>query len=222
MGQELHRRFAFVDASAPARPTSRSRRCSRRSTPARRRRACAVVVYRERGRTVATGPAPLVRDLDALPLPDFDDYFAIADRAPLAGSVAPVLLLETGRGCWWGAKSHCTFCGLNGGSMAFRTKGAGRALDEIRQLRERYGIALFYAVDNILDMRLLPQPAAAARGRAARGRRSSTRSRRTCRPSRSRCCGGGRDGGAARHREPSDHVLKLMGKGTSALQNVRC
>ena len=42
--------------------------------------------------------------------------FRAARRGPvscprLQQSVA--LLYETARGCWWGAKSHCTFCGLN-------------------------------------------------------------------------------------------------------------
>ena len=48
--------------------------------------------------------------------------------------VVPTLLFETSRGCWWGAKSHCTFCGLNGETMAFRSKSPRRALDELEQL----------------------------------------------------------------------------------------
>jgi radical SAM superfamily enzyme YgiQ (UPF0313 family) len=42
------------------------------------------------------------------------------------------LLFEASRGCWWGAKHHCTFCGLNGLSMTFRSKSADRAYSEIK------------------------------------------------------------------------------------------
>ena len=41
------------------------------------------------------------------------------------------VVVETSRGCWWGAKHHCTFCGLNGDTMAFRSKSPERAFDEI-------------------------------------------------------------------------------------------
>ncbi|MEK7834359.1 MAG: RiPP maturation radical SAM C-methyltransferase, partial [Acidobacteriota bacterium] len=62
-----------------------------------------------------------VENMDALPFPDYDDYFHQLQSSPVRESVQPNLLLETARGCWWGAKHHCTFCGLNGQTMAFRS-----------------------------------------------------------------------------------------------------
>ena len=94
-----------------------------------------------------------ITDLDDLPYPDFDDYFARRSRSPLGDAIDPLLLFETGRGCWWGAKSQCTFCGLNGGSIAFRGKSPGRALDELRHLRTRYQVRKACATDNIMDHR---------------------------------------------------------------------
>lgn len=41
---------------------------------------------------------------------------------PLQASFASLLVLEGARGCWWGEKHHCTFCGLNGSLMKFRSK----------------------------------------------------------------------------------------------------
>jgi magnesium-protoporphyrin IX monomethyl ester (oxidative) cyclase len=67
-----------------------------------------------------------------------------------------MLLLETSRGCWWGAKQHCTFCGLNGGAMAFRSKSAERVVEEIRYLRDRYGVESLSVVDNILTATQTP------------------------------------------------------------------
>ena len=218
MGQELHRRFAFVDAvcsgEADASFPALLDALDAGASPAGVRG----VVYREHGRTVATGPAALVRDLDALPLPDFDPW--IADRAPIADSVAPVMLLETGRGCWWGAKSHCTFCGLNGGSLAFRSKSPERALAEIRHLQDRYGIELFSAVDNILDMgyfrSLLPELAAKPHGATFFYEVKANLSAEQV----ALLAAAGVLLVQPGVESLSDHVLKLMGKGTSALQNV--
>jgi ribosomal peptide maturation radical SAM protein 1 len=95
---------------------------------------------------------PLVEDLDALPVPDFADYFAALESSPLRGALTPGLLLETSRGCWWGQKHHCTFCGLNGTGMAFRSKSAGRILHELKELSERHGLTRFELTDNILAM----------------------------------------------------------------------
>jgi radical SAM superfamily enzyme YgiQ (UPF0313 family) len=76
-----------------------------------------------------------VNDMDALPYPNFDDFFAQFNAA--FPEFHPHLNYETARGCWWGAKSHCTFCGLNGMTMAFRSKSADRAIDEIRHLHQQ-------------------------------------------------------------------------------------
>jgi ribosomal peptide maturation radical SAM protein 1 len=218
MGQELHRRFAFVDAVCSGEADESFPALLEALDAGASPAGVRGVVFREQGRTVATGPAALVRDLDGLPLPDFDPW--IADRAPIAGSVAPVMLLETGRGCWWGAKSHCTFCGLNGGSLAFRSKSPERALHEIRHLQERYGIALFSAVDNILDMgyfrTLLPELAARSHGATFFYEIKANLSAEQV----ALLAAAGVTMVQPGVESLSDHVLKLMGKGTSALQNV--
>ncbi|MES5820390.1 RiPP maturation radical SAM C-methyltransferase [Streptomyces sp. RG80] len=106
---------------------------------------------------VVTGPGtPLVQDLDDLPMPDYDEYFHRAESLGLLPGTAPRQVdipLETARGCWWGTKHHCTFCGLNGETMSFRSKSARRVLDELAHQARRYRSFRFEAVDNILDMR---------------------------------------------------------------------
>ncbi|HKT51392.1 MAG TPA: RiPP maturation radical SAM C-methyltransferase, partial [Candidatus Angelobacter sp.] len=97
-------------------------------------------------------PRPVVRDLDKLPTPNYDHYFDALRNSPLSTLVRPGLLAESSRGCWWGEKSHCTFCGLNGTGMAYRSKSAPRVLDELKELSDRYGIRSVQFVDNILDM----------------------------------------------------------------------
>ena len=111
-------------------------------------------------------PRPVLRDMDSLPVPDYDDYFATLRASSLANLVQPGLLAESSRGCWWGEKSHCTFCGLNGEGMGFRSKSPQHLLAELAELSRRYGTRSFQFVDNILDMSyfktVLPQLATAA------------------------------------------------------------
>lgn len=91
-------------------------------------------------------------DLDALPYPDYGDFFAAYDRHPGERWRIRALPVEGARGCWWGAKHHCIFCGINGNQMAFRRKSAARFYDEIDELAARYGISRLWATDSILDM----------------------------------------------------------------------
>src|SRR5262249_33234084 len=54
-----------------------------------------------------------------------------------------------------GQVHHCTFCGLNGSTMTFRSKSPERAFEEIGILVERYPGLPVLVVDNIMDMRYL-------------------------------------------------------------------
>jgi ribosomal peptide maturation radical SAM protein 1 len=99
--------------------------------------------------------SPTVQNLDELPYPDYDDYFRQYAAATFERIESPRVLIETSRGCWWGEKNHCVFCGLNAMGMQFRSKSAERALTELLYLKERYApyTNLISAVDNILDMK---------------------------------------------------------------------
>lgn len=104
----------------------------------------------------------IANDMTSAPLPpasivapDFDGYFTRFAESRAATSVEPRLVVEEARGCWWGEKHHCTFCGLNGSFMQFRSKSPERFHDELLELVERYQVLDLYLVDNILDMQHL-------------------------------------------------------------------
>jgi ribosomal peptide maturation radical SAM protein 1 len=99
--------------------------------------------------------ARLAKNLDDLPIPDYGEYFEALRGSPFAGSIVPELPMETSRGCWWGEKHHCTFCGLNGGTMAYRRKSEDRVLSELRTLTQQYDCRRVFCVDNILDFRFI-------------------------------------------------------------------
>jgi ribosomal peptide maturation radical SAM protein 1 len=170
------------------------------------------------------GRAQMVSNLDALPTPDYADFFTTAARlqrpSPDAGFnvQAP---FESARGCWWGAKHQCTFCGLNGATMAYRSKTPGRVIEEIDELARRYDVHSFGAVDNILDHRYVTE----VFGRLAeRGAGYQLFYEVKANLTREQLCTMAR--GGMRRVQPgieslSTHMLALMEKGTTALQNVR-
>ena len=222
MGRELHRRFPFIDyVCCGEADESFPALVQALGDGGRGLGSIRGIVYRQGGRSRATGSAPLVRDLDALPYPEFDPYFRDQAASPNAAHMSSGLLIETGRGCWWGAKSHCTFCGLNGGAMAFRSKSPDRALAEIAHLRERHGTDRFNVADNILDMSyfktLLPRLAREGAPVHLFYEVKANLSREQV----------ALLAAAGVHRvQPglesmSDDVLKLMRKGTTMLQNVQ-
>ncbi len=107
--------------------------------------------YRDDGGSVASA---LVNDLDLLPFPTYDDYFASLDKIDYKKHFSPRVLFESSRGCWWGEKHHCTFCGLNGQVMTHRTKSSQRIIQELDYLKNVYPGAEVSVVDNIFDMKL--------------------------------------------------------------------
>ena len=110
------------------------------------------------GQVTVTPPLPPARRLDDLPVPDYQEYFAAAEDAGIlsrTGQRKVWLPIETARGCWWGAKHHCTFCGLNAATMRFRSKSPRRVLDELGEQARRYRSFHFEAVNNVLDMTYL-------------------------------------------------------------------
>ena len=97
---------------------------------------------------------PVMTRMADLPAPDYDEYF---ERSRRLGVHPDDLWLpfESARGCWWGAKHHCTFCGLNGTTMQFRSKPAEQVVAELAGQAKRYNLSRFEAVDNIIDMAYL-------------------------------------------------------------------
>jgi ribosomal peptide maturation radical SAM protein 1 len=110
------------------------------------------------GNVRVTSPVSAPVRLDDLPAPDYEEYFQHAEDLgvlPRVGHRNVWLPIETARGCWWGEKHHCTFCGLNATAMSFRSKAPERVLDELAGQAKRYRSFRFEAVDNIMDMAYL-------------------------------------------------------------------
>jgi ribosomal peptide maturation radical SAM protein 1 len=153
MGAQMHKTFPFLDYVFTGEADfSFPELVSRLDSGDRGRDDVSGQVRREGADSIATPQTEVVDTMDALSYPDFDDYFAAYRLSPLRRSVKPFLQMETARGCWWGAKHHCTFCGLNPNGMSYRTKSPPRAMDELLHLVSRYGMTKMFVVDNIISM----------------------------------------------------------------------
>ncbi|MEW6363687.1 MAG: RiPP maturation radical SAM C-methyltransferase [Acidobacteriota bacterium] len=168
-------------------------------------------------------PRAVYWSLQSLPVPDFHDYFDTLNDLPawLRRMILPALPLETSRGCWWGQKRSCTFCGILPQSKRFRSKPAGQVLREIDTLLERYQADRIQTVDNVMNLdffrSLLPELAR---------RRMPVRLFFDVRPNLSkRQVGLMRDAGLTWVWAGIEHLheraLKLMNKGVTARQNVQ-
>lgn len=90
-------------------------------------------------------PPPL-RDLDALPFPDFSDF--PWDRYP-----SRMIPISTGRGCGWGV---CTFCSdiTSTAHRTYRSRGVGSVLRELEYQSRRHRSAQVVFSDLMLNSNL--------------------------------------------------------------------
>ena len=224
MGREFARAFSYVDFVVSGEgdhvfPALLRALASNGDATAPR----GVLVSAPNGVITGTQAAP-VEDLDASPVPNYRPYF---DRVTELGLLPHykdgwMIPFESSRGCWWGQKSHCTFCGLNGLGMAFRAKSPQRVLQELSEQVRRHSVCSFEAVDNILDLHYIEnffskiEEAKLDYRFFYEVKVNLTRSQlRTLYR------------GGVRNIQPgiesmSTHILGLMRKGCTMLQNVRC
>ncbi|MGB0911893.1 MAG: RiPP maturation radical SAM C-methyltransferase, partial [Nitrospirales bacterium] len=115
------------------------------------------VVHRKNGEILLEPRTKLFSSFSRMGPPDYDDYFEQLAELEKQGSTGlnRILLYEGSRGCWWGEKHHCTFCGLNAQSMQFRAKTPEQVTEELDFLSSRYETTRFRMVDNIIDMKYI-------------------------------------------------------------------
>ena len=81
-------------------------------------------------------------DIQKSPEPDYSDWYRdlaalrARDRITIRTTVLPV---ESSRGCWWGQKHHCVFCGIDEESLKYRSKSAESVLTLLSNIQSRYG-----------------------------------------------------------------------------------
>jgi ribosomal peptide maturation radical SAM protein 1 len=95
--------------------------------------------------------APVPEHLDDLPDPDTSDFDQAWAASSLASDHTPRYLLETSRGCWWGARSRCLFCGQASARLDYRSKSAVRAAHAFTALGRAHPDAPLIVTDEIIN-----------------------------------------------------------------------
>ncbi len=122
------------------------------------------IIYRgETGEIHTTAMAAAV-DMNTCPAPNYDDFFTdlrlLSDQHKVEIEFDR-LPIENSRGCWWGQKKHCVFCGIHDSDLVYRSRDAERVLEVLDSLAERYGSRSFQFSDYILPQQyfktLLPK-----------------------------------------------------------------
>jgi ribosomal peptide maturation radical SAM protein 1 len=222
MGAALHRAFPWIDVVVRGEaervlPRLISEICSTSDiTPS------PGLCFRQGDEQRVVDPSPSASPgMDEVPAPDFDEYYEQLFATSYVSELPISLLYEASRGCWWGEKSHCSFCSLNGARMSFRAKGEERVYEEMLALASRHKVLRFQLVDNIMardyvrdlvprlqasdcDLSLYQEVRPSLRKEQLRSMRAA-----------------GFDTVEAGIESLSTPILKLMRKGTSAFQNVR-
>nr|QEO74672.1 Radical SAM domain protein [uncultured bacterium] len=110
-------------------------------------------VFTKRNYFFQSGPDAIGEEL-SIDVPvglDYKPFLNTLSKNFPQNDIDPILLFETSRGCWWGERAHCTFCGLNGMSMGYRAMSPDLALKQFDSLFEfAPRVTRLDAVDNIL------------------------------------------------------------------------
>ena len=107
------------------------------------------LIIRAADNVLHTEPRAIITNLDSIPVPDYTDYFNTLKEMTNAAPSSVFIQFEASRGCWWGQKSNCLFCGLNSNSIVYRSKSPERTLVEILTLAGKHRSCQLYAVDTI-------------------------------------------------------------------------
>ncbi|MCX8131545.1 MAG: RiPP maturation radical SAM C-methyltransferase [Clostridia bacterium] len=92
-----------------------------------------------------------LKDFDTYGSLKYDDFFRQLKQMPeseLPDDIA--ILLESSRGCWWGAKNKCTFCGINKERECFRQKSREKILKEFLEITGKHPGVRVQMTDNIM------------------------------------------------------------------------
>ncbi|WP_307840139.1 RiPP maturation radical SAM C-methyltransferase [Streptomyces sp. G44] len=221
MGRALHRNHRFVDYAVrgegevafPALLDHIAAGTPPRDVPG--------VCWWDGHRPVANAQPAGVVAPGLIPVPDYAAWHRAVEESASRPYLEPQLVLEGARGCWWGEKHQCTFCGLNGSAIGFRSKPAEQLWAEIGEVVRSHRILDLVMVDNIIDMRyfedLLPRLAASGWDLRVHYEVKSNLKAEQIRRLVEAC---------VVHLQPgieslNSRVLQLMDKGVSGARNVR-
>ena len=155
MGQEAVRQFPYLDAAVSGEADIVFPQLVERILSGQSVHDLPGVFTRESLKAKPERPlyAPTIETLDLLPQPDTSDFQAAWQASEFAQKQTPRYLLETTRGCWWGTRQRCLFCGQASAQLVFRSKSSERAVQELAALGRAHPDSALIITDEIINPR---------------------------------------------------------------------
>jgi len=151
-GITIHQSFPFIDYVVSGEGENAFRRFIEYKMGSCRIHDIPSLVWRDSSGVTQVNFKSELAQMSEVPAPLYEEYFDQVLSSPLADRVELNIVIEGARGCWWGQKHHCTFCGLNGTGMAYRLKDGDTFVDELFDLVHRYQTLDIITADNIIGM----------------------------------------------------------------------
>ena len=177
-----------------------------------------------------TAPYRMTKNLDNVKVPQYRDFFEEIQRekAEFYGdsvvdysyTYGKSVFLEGSRGCWWGAKHPCSFCSMNGLNNAYREKTPEKLYSEIREMTRLYPEITIQLSDNVLSRKMIRRlPELIAQGQESCSLTAEIKT--NLEPDEVRVLAqAGMSKVQPGIESLNDHLLHLMNKGSSSVQNI--
>jgi len=110
------------------------------------------ILYKDSDKKIVAGKRAPQVDLNSLPIPDYDDFFADVElllkkhKRPFKVGRLP---LEIARGCWWGQTKHCECCEMMDEELNYRFMKAEKVTLTMDSLHQRYSTKNFHFESSI-------------------------------------------------------------------------
>lgn len=101
---------------------------------------------------------PYQANMEISPTPIFHDYFYDIQKIYEDHKIKIMpeyLPIDSSRGCWWGQKHHCSFCGIRSEEMNYRYKSPERFLHQLKKINSIHKFHNFRISDYILPRKYL-------------------------------------------------------------------
>jgi len=153
IGQQLMKSFPFIDCVAFGAGEYLIENLAKSSTNKILLHDIPNIMYRKEEDIMCMTKKKYDFDINDSPCPNYDDFLSdindlsIHQKVDISWEIIPI---QNSRGCWWGEKHHCVFCGIEEQFIKYYYKKSDIVLSNILELYEKYHISNFLISDYIL------------------------------------------------------------------------